>query len=102
MWMALAHAANSGWRRVEPDSVTETGVVGHFSKLDRRTAAVVDVVEDELDELQAASVSAPAVNTDSTPAGPRRRDLRRRVAASGSVGRRVDMGWYSFRKAFSG
>jgi hypothetical protein len=77
-------------------------MVGQFSKLDSFTAAVVGVVEDELDELQAVSVIAPAANTDSTPAGPRRRDLRRRVVSDESVSWRVDMGLCSFRKGFSG
>jgi len=68
--------ANSGSRRVEPASVTETEVVGHFWRLDSFTAAVVEVVEGGLDELQAANVTAPAASTDSTPAFPRRRDVR--------------------------
>jgi hypothetical protein len=89
--MAVAHDLNSGWRRVEPASVTETGVVGHCWRLDSFTAAVVDVVEDELDELQAASMTAPAASTDSTPAFPRRRDVSPCFTSDGNVDRRVDM-----------
>src|ERR1700684_1891545 len=67
---------NSGKSRLEPDSCSDTDVVGQFSRLESDAAAeVVDVVvaaEGAFDEEQAAAVSATAASTTVVRAAPSR------------------------------
>src|SRR5580658_7209459 len=63
LWICWTHRLNSGKRRLEPDSWSDTVEVGQFSRLDREADADVVVVLEvtagvEGDELQAAASSA--------------------------------------------
>src|SRR5580658_8621524 len=93
LWICWTHRLNSGKRRLEPDSWSDTVDVGQFSRLERDVDASVVTVPEvwvlagvEGDELQAAASSAtPAPITRMRARGRRRRPWPAGRAATGSV-----------------
>lgn len=88
--IAAAHEVKRGCRRVEPDSVTDTVVVGQTSSFEMLTTTVVAVVELELDEeLHAARTTAATESRRTTVV--LRTFRRRRRRTGGLPGCSVDV-----------